>query len=326
MWSVFTIRAISASWGLDVGDPYRKVQPGDRLEFPALAWNAAIDAGRAFRAGQFDGGANGLTTTRSGVLISLINNSGSNLDRYGVLGLGDPLWTPYDNEDAFLRTVVFQGVQPAVPDHLGKFAIVLEPADDGRVARAWIGGCVTVRVDVLNDGHTYADVKDGSVSELRSAGYGSAQILWREGGTGSQWAVVRLGNETGACRVAYTTSSIGARSGSTLGYGTGTIQVINSTTRSASVTSIVGQELLNLFDKPINPGHYVVVVRIDSAWVIVSTDSCSAIATGLTLESFDFLMTTQPSSQPGTDGSDPDAGGADLVDPTDWVSFVDIEI
>lgn len=309
-----------------MSDPYRKVQPGDSLVFPAIAWNAALDAGRAFREGQFGIGSNDLTTTRSGVLISLINNSGSNLDRYGVLGLGDPLWTPYDNEDAFLRTVVFQGVEPVVPDHRGKFAVVLEPADDGRVVRAWVGGCVTVRVDVLNDGHTYADVKDGSVVELQSAGCGSAQILWREGGTGSQWAVVRLGNDPGTCRVAYTTSSISARSGSVLGYGTGQIQILNPTTRSALASELTGETLLNLFDKPINVGHYVVVVRIDSSWVIVSTDSCSAIATGLTLESFDFLMTTQSSSQPGTEGSDPDAGDSEIVDPTDWVSFVDIEI
>jgi hypothetical protein len=170
---------------------------------------------------------------------------------------------------------VFEGVTPAVPDHLGKFAVLLEPADDGRVARAWIAGVVTVLVDVLDDGDTYADVKDGSVAELESAGYGSAQMLWREGGTGSQWAVVRLGNATGTTVWTKTTSSVTARSSAT--YGTGSAK-IQSDSGTAFVDDGATITVKNGTDKVIASGSFLMVTWALGHWWATVPGSCSNLS------------------------------------------------
>ena len=40
----------------------------------------------------------------------------------------------------------------------------------------------------------FADIKENESAALISRPHGSAQILWREGGMGLQWAVVRFSN------------------------------------------------------------------------------------------------------------------------------------
>jgi hypothetical protein len=46
------------------------------------------------------------------------------------------------------------------------------------------------------DAADFAEIADGVTSLLAACPSGSAQVLWREGGTGAQWAVVKLGNDT----------------------------------------------------------------------------------------------------------------------------------
>jgi hypothetical protein len=50
-----------------------------------------------------------------------------------------------------------------------------------------------VKVDVTDEDHGYADVTDADATKLTSVSRGSAQILWKESGTGLKWATVRLG-------------------------------------------------------------------------------------------------------------------------------------
>jgi hypothetical protein len=152
-----------------------------------------VDAAVAERARQGGRGANDLTTTRDACIVRVRNETGSDLSRFNVVGLDEPIFLPDDSEDAFLREVAFRGVTPATADHRGKFAILLEPAPVDRVVRAYLAGVCPVQVDVVAEGDTRADVDDGSTGVLTTAGGGSAQILWAEGGTGVQWAVVRFG-------------------------------------------------------------------------------------------------------------------------------------
>jgi hypothetical protein len=88
---------------------------------------------------------------------------------------------------------VYTGVVPAVPDHVGKFAIILAPLADGAIGPAIVSGAVPCYIDVKQDGHRFADVTDGDASVLTSAARGAATILWKETATGQQWAVVALG-------------------------------------------------------------------------------------------------------------------------------------
>ena len=85
------------------------------------------------------------------------------------------------------------GATPDEEDHVGKFAILLEPIADGKIGVGCLGGVCPVKIDVEDEDHGYADIADAEAGNLKSCDCGAAQILWKEDGTGTKWAVVRLG-------------------------------------------------------------------------------------------------------------------------------------
>ncbi len=68
--------------------------------------------------------------------------------------------------------------------------VVLDP----QLGRIIVDGVTRARLVVLQAGHQYARVTEDG---LESAGSGPVEILWRQGGIGEQWAVVRLCCGTG---------------------------------------------------------------------------------------------------------------------------------
>jgi hypothetical protein len=185
-----------------MADPLRKVQVGQPVPRSATAYNAMVDAALAHRRHEHDRLSGVLETPRDGDIIRLVNDTGTDLDRNSVVGIGGPIFTPSQSLDAFLREVALRGVVPTA-DHKGKFAILLDPAKDGRVIRAYVDGAVQVRVNVVDDTHTCAEVDPGNTAALVSSEDGSAQILWKEAddaygyATGEQWAIIRFGSTCG---------------------------------------------------------------------------------------------------------------------------------
>jgi hypothetical protein len=98
--------------------------------------------------------------------------------------------------------VAFKGISPTVADHLGRFAVLLEPVKQGDIGPACVAGVCIVHVDVQDEDHEYADIADGRY-RLATSDSGTARILWKEGGTGTKWAVVRLGAGGAAAAVAW---------------------------------------------------------------------------------------------------------------------------
>lgn len=181
-------------------DPFADVQPGDEVTWSAAAENAKRGAARAWRDSQRNATIDTKEQFRQGDIVKVLNNSGHDVDRCGVLGLAGPIFTPFDSLDAFLREVAFNGVTPTA-DHDGRFAVLLEPAAAGRIARAYVAGVCPVLIDVVEGSHRCAEAKSGSTTELISGDSGSAQILWKEsddGGdgygydTGTQWGLIRF--------------------------------------------------------------------------------------------------------------------------------------
>jgi hypothetical protein len=171
-------------------DPYRSYKAGDQIPRDAATYSAfadgarlARDSGRSFSAETSEG-------FRQGAIIKIKNEAGADLTRGRVLGLGDPIFTPTDSEDAFLREVAFRGGVPSSSQ--GKFAILLAPIGDNAIGRAYIAGVCPARVSISDTGHGYADAT-ATTDYLESGAAGSAQILWSEGGTGEQWAIIRFG-------------------------------------------------------------------------------------------------------------------------------------
>ena len=245
-----------------------------------------IDAGRLADSGRFDRGLGPLTTSRSSALVRVRNGTGADLDRFAVVGLSAPVFEPSDSEDAYLREVAFAAVTPDGTDHLGKFAVLFEPAPADRVVRAWVAGVTQARLNVLDDGHDYADVSDGTCDYLDSTAYGSAQVIWREGtgggygygyGTGEQWAIVRLGASPVALGLAKVTTEI-AKATSATALGKGKIQRYTKLSSAGNLSALTGlDEDCYSFnrDKKLAANSTIPVGRLVGRWVALNIDACA---------------------------------------------------
>jgi hypothetical protein len=175
------------------GDAFKKVQPGQRLEITAEAFNAFLDAARAVREHKVFGTDASQFFRQSGI-VKVRNASGADRGRFAVLGLTEPIILPAANEPEFKRQVTFEGVIPSKSDHKGKFAVLLEPVAAGKIGLAVVAGVVPVRLQV-DPAKLYdcAEIIDGSTQALANLPHGSARVLWVEvSGSTERWAVVRL--------------------------------------------------------------------------------------------------------------------------------------
>jgi len=125
-------------------------------------------------------------------IIKVKNNSGTDVTRFGVMGLGDVQMTHADAPEQFFEQVYMDGEEPAVGTHDGRFCIALDFIPDGEIGRAVVTGLVQCQVTINDDAHEYATITDASVAKLSSQGTGYARILWKAGTTGDQWAIVHL--------------------------------------------------------------------------------------------------------------------------------------
>lgn len=170
----------------------RKVQSGDPLDIPAATFNKFIDASRDFLSRQSDMNRSRTKDTRNSGIILVKNASGGDRERFHVLGIKEPVISASDNEGQFKNRVALKGEMPTEDDHTSKFVILLEPLKNDGIGLAMALGICPVKLTVDNEDHTHADVKDEEAATLQSGFSGSAQILWKEEGTGEKWAVVRI--------------------------------------------------------------------------------------------------------------------------------------
>lgn len=178
-----------------MGDPLKKVRPGQALHIPATGYNAFVDAARAHKA-QSQGGRGQAPPPRGSGIVPVKNSSGGDRDRFDVLGISDLVYDPTENLEEFKSNPAIDGVTPATTSHVGKFVILLEPIPDGRIGRGLLVGVTPVKVNFAAADDTHADVADGQEGYLASGTSGAATILWKEDGTGEKWALVKLGAGT----------------------------------------------------------------------------------------------------------------------------------
>lgn len=167
-------------------DPFRKVRSGDPLQIPAETFNTFIDTARDFKSRRQSTVREPLADQRLTDIVSIKNTSGNDLNRFEVLGLDGPLFTPCQNLLSFQNQIAFVGVTPSEDSHVGRFAILLEPLRDGMIGSACLSGVCPVRLNVLDEEHDWADIEDGETDSLKTDTAGSAYILWKEtAGSGS---------------------------------------------------------------------------------------------------------------------------------------------
>lgn len=178
-----------------MADALQKVRTGDPFQIPAGAYNKFIDAARANEDSKqtFGRAARGEVPTTT--VFPVRNITGSSVNRFEILGIDDPVIGPTDDLDEFNNNIAFDGSLPA-DKHKGKFCVLLEPLNDQELGNACYAGACITKVEIFEDGFRspFADIKDGTKSELIQDRDGSAQILFHEPGTGIKTAIVRLGN------------------------------------------------------------------------------------------------------------------------------------
>jgi len=76
------------------GDPLKKVQAGQRLEVPAEAWNAFLDAVRWVRNQQHSRDQEANAEFRQTGIVQVKNLSGADRERFDILGANAPIILP----------------------------------------------------------------------------------------------------------------------------------------------------------------------------------------------------------------------------------------
>jgi hypothetical protein len=178
-----------------MGDPLAKVSSGSPFQPTASAWNEFIDAAKFAK---MRGDARGLNLQSAGrenpsntVLVK--NNTGSELSPLAIVAPSSPIILPSENATEFTVRSGWNVAAPTSSD-FGKFFILAESIPSGEVGLAWSGGIVPCKIQVDHASMPRADVDASSSLKLLANYHGSAQILWKESGTGSSlWAVVRMG-------------------------------------------------------------------------------------------------------------------------------------
>lgn len=179
--------------------PY--ISPGRPLPKRADTLNAQMEAARETANRSRDEPARRFAQNDPSI-IRVKNNSGSDVPKYGVLGLGDVQVTHATNADSFLQRVYMDGEEPNFfKDRDLPICITLQAIPDGEIGFAASHGVVQCQVEMKEDWHEYVDYKDNSVTELISAPASNHKLLWSASSSGTQWAVVHLNG--GDPRISY---------------------------------------------------------------------------------------------------------------------------
>lgn len=178
------------------GDAFRRAQAGQPMELSAVAWNACLDAAEAHRRKNQGRGFGEISQFRQADIVLVKNESGSDVDRFGILGIAGVVFTAAAALLEFQGRVAFRGTTPTT-SHAGKFLVCLDPIANGKIGRAWVGGVCAAKVQIASSSDAFCDVLDGNRSKLTASNSGSARILYKEGDSGEQWCVIRLGDAAG---------------------------------------------------------------------------------------------------------------------------------
>jgi hypothetical protein len=167
---------------------------GQRFKPSASDWNAFLDAAKAVQ--QLQPWAQGRQTA-AGATVLVKNTSGGDVAAGEVLGIADVVIDPADNLREFQNCPAVVGVTPVSPDHSGRVVVMTTPAANGAFGHGVIAEMAVAKVVISDATHRFADI-DGSTRVLRSAAGGPIALLWVQAGTGTKWALVRLGLPSGA--------------------------------------------------------------------------------------------------------------------------------
>jgi hypothetical protein len=221
------------------GDYLRQVRAGEKFSPNARTENALREAAKWVQKqlqAQTPPRGLGLGCPNLGENVVWVkNNSGSNVPQFGVLGISGTLFSPSTNPSAFNEQVTITGVTPTSSQQ-GLFVVTIEPIAAGAAGRAVVTGTTIAKVNFTNSADPYADVLASDNTQLQSGSSGAAQILANpSGATGSQLAIVRIG-EPGGAAGALVDVALSSPSGSVSAGYSYTVKDINGNTLGTGLT------------------------------------------------------------------------------------------
>jgi hypothetical protein len=151
-----------------MGDPFRKVSPGDPLVIPAAAYNTFVDTARDYLDRRNDQGQEAHPAARDSGIVLVRNDIDppQAADRFWVLGIDGPVISPMDNLDEFSNRVVLSGAVPWISTYRGRFVVLLEPLAAGAIGLGVVAGVCPVKVYVNDENHQFADVQNVDFSQF----------------------------------------------------------------------------------------------------------------------------------------------------------------
>ncbi len=222
-----------------MADNFEHVSPGQPLEIPAATWNALLDAAKAELARKIPGNRFGaLVSTITPNLTSLVQNTtGTAKTIRSILKLSDVLLPVADNPIGFTDRPVFIGDTPgSIAD---RFCVLRDPLDDDAIGRCIIKGEAVVDLLVNDDTHKWARPIAADTDKLESANTGPCEIIWKAGSSGTQKAVVLIGDGQGAA------GEIAQGDSNLPDVTDGIVEVGGSPAQSFGVTSFYAREMTN---------------------------------------------------------------------------------
>lgn len=121
------------------------------------------------------------------------NDTAFTCDAFTVLGLNGPVITRAQDDVEFRNSITFKGVTPDSDDHEGKYCILQEPIKSGEQGRAVMAGVSWAQLSITSADDEFAEIEDATRSHLKTGSEGSAKILYKESGTGTnKWGLVYL--------------------------------------------------------------------------------------------------------------------------------------
>ncbi len=180
----------------------KKVNANSKVVLSGRTFNTISDVVNSVRMGTAGRPASASKTT--GEIVWVRNDHWYDVypqdhDRFDILGIDEPLFSPTDAPDTFKNIKAFKAVVPDFNDP-SRIVILQQPIAYGDVGRAVLTGITPVKINVTDEDHEYATLEWNSgaypgmtyTDHLISANEGPAYILWKETGTGTKWAIVRL--------------------------------------------------------------------------------------------------------------------------------------
>lgn len=189
---------------------YRRVSPGSPIKPTAREWNAVLDAAEAHDRARFDSGLPAGVRSFDRDRIRVKNGTNVDMPRGLAVKLLNPIVPPSTNLEEFLSNPTLEANTPDANSR-GQWAILAEPIPALLYGWAWVAGIHAAQVRVLDHSHLYVDAipATGSTIHLATDTAGSARIIWRESGTGTRWALLRLGSPAPSSAIIAITPSSG---------------------------------------------------------------------------------------------------------------------